>query len=358
MPPTREPQTKPTDAQRRTRTVLLPEDEYCHEPDAASNYNESMYFNVFDPTRRIGGWFRIGNRVNEGHAEMSKCVYLPDGRIAFMFDRPRIEHNRALDAGGMRIEVVEPFAHLRVHYEGKTCLLERPFEMADPRRAFKENPIVPCRIALDYRGVSPMMGGRTVNADGSEIEADPEKSFAKAHYEQHVEATGTITVGDEHFDVTGFGLRDKSWGPRYWQAIHWYRWLPMNFGRDFAMMISVIADESGKTRRGGTVLREGEYVPIREARIESDWDEHGYQTALRAWARTDEREYEVEGRVLSLIPLRNRRERPDGEGMMMTRITEGMTEYRCDGQVGYGLSEYLDQIIDGAPVGRSAEEAR
>jgi hypothetical protein len=38
--------------------------------------------------------------------------------------------------------------------------------------------------------------------------------------------------------------------------------------------------------------------------------------------------------------------------MLMTRITEGMTEFTCDGQVGYGLSEYLDQIDEaGKPSG-------
>jgi len=28
-----------------------------------------------------------------------------------------------------------------------------------------------------------------------------------------------------------------------------------------------------------------------------------------------------------------------------------MTEYLCEGRVGYGLSEYLDQIVDGRPTG-------
>ena len=28
-----------------------------------------------------------------------------------------------------------------------------------------------------------------------------------------------------------------------------------------------------------------------------------------------------------------------------------MTEWKWDGKTGYGLSEYLDQIIDGKPVG-------
>ena len=57
--------------------------------------------------------------------------------------------------------------------------------------------------------------------------------------------------------------------------------------------------------------------------------------------------------MLSLIPLRNRRTTPDGE-QLVTRISEGMTEWRCDGKVGYGLSEYLDQIVDGKPVGVAA----
>jgi hypothetical protein len=60
--------------------------------------------------------------------------------------------------------------------------------------------------------------------------------------------------------------------------------------------------------------------------------------------------YKVEGRVLSLIPLRNRRKSPDGTELV-TRITEGFTEYRCNGMTGYGMSEYLDQIVDGRPTG-------
>jgi hypothetical protein len=74
---------------------------------------------------------------------------------------------------------------------------------------------------------------------------------------------------------------------------------------------------------------------------------------VRAIAHTADREYEIEGSVLSLIPLRNRRQTPDGD-MLVTRISEGMTEWRCDGKVGFGLSEYLDQMVDGQPVGVTA----
>ena len=336
------------------KTRLEPHDEFPHHPGTVENYNESMYFNVFDPKSKTGGWFRIGNRPNQHYAEMTICLYLPDGRIGFMFARPAIAGNTEMNAGGLKVEVLEPFNRLRVTYSGKALILARPHEMADPKRAFRENPSVPCTVDLTYEGVSPMYGGETVREDGVEIVIDPEKSFAKAHYEQHCAATGTFTIGDERFHISGYGLRDKSWGPRHWQAIDWYRWCPMNFGRDFGMMLSVIGNGKGGAHQGGMVFKDGVYDLISECSIESDWDENGYQTALRAQVKTKAgHDYRVTGKVMSLIPLRNRRTTPDGMEMQ-TRITEGMTEYRCGDLVGYGLSEYLDQIIDGKPNGKEA----
>ncbi len=338
--------TTDSGSKRKIITVLHPEDEYTHEPDEASNYNESMYLNAFDLDQQLGGWFRLGNRVNEGYAEMTVCIYLRDGRVAFVYGRPQIETNEKMEAGGLAITVETPFEHLKVTYRGKVCVLDDPGQMADPRTAFKSNPWEECEVDLDYRGVSPMYGGKPVyEDDGSDIEIEAEKSFAKAHYEQHCAVTGTIRVGDEVIEMDGLGLRDKSWGPRYWQAITWYRWLPLVFSEDFAMMISIVAGKPG-----GMVLEGDEYHLIRDCTIESDWDDDHYQTAMRCHVETDHKSYDVTGEVLSLIPLRNRRQDPEGNELL-TRITEAMTRYECDGQVGIGMSEYLDQVVDGRPIG-------
>jgi hypothetical protein len=284
---------------------------------------------------------------------MSCCVYLPDGRIGFMFARPERHDNNAFDGAGMKFTVVEPHKRLDLGYTGKLCLLANPKEMADPAKAFKNNPIVPANIQLVFEGVSPMFGGEPVHADGSPIEQKAEESFARGHTEQHTRGRGTIRVGDESFAIDGLGLRDHSWGPRYWQAVYWYRWLPMNFSEDFAMMVSITCRPGEKPRAGGMVLRGGEYVMIRDATLDSVYDDDRCQTRMEIRAKTDEREYTVKGEVMSLIPLRNRRRTPDGEELM-TRITEGMTKFECDGQKGYGLSEYLDQIVDDEPVGMKA----
>jgi hypothetical protein len=332
---------------------LHADDEYPHAPAAALNYNESMYFNVFDHAKKAGGWFRIGNRPNENYAEISVCIYLPDGRIGFMFARPEIADNARMEAGGLRIDVVEPFKRLKVTYGGKVLLLAQPFEMADPKTAWRNNPMLPCTVEIDYVGLSPMYGGEAVNLDGTPFEIDPEKSFAPAHYEQLCAGSGRISVGDETLEISGFGLRDKSWGPRHWQAIDWYRWCPVSFGPDFGMMFTVAGSGEGP-RAGGMVFRDGAFDLVRSCTIETDWDQNGYQTALIANIGTETgKTYTVEGQVRSLIPLRNRRTTPSGVELQ-TRITEGMTEFSCDGRVGWGMSEYLDQIVDGQPSGRAA----
>jgi hypothetical protein len=339
-------------SERKVINVLEPEDEYPHEPDAATNYNESMYLNAFDLEREVGGWFRLGNRVNEGYAEMTVCIYLPGGRVAFTYQRPEISTNEAMDAGGLRIDVVRPFEELQITYRGKVCLLDDPLQMSDPRQAFRDNPWVECTVDLTVTGMSPMYGGRPAYEDGSDIETDPEQSFAKAHYEQHTVVRGSIVVDDEELTIDGFGLRDKSWGPRYWQAISWYRWLPIMLGPDLAMMLSVIdAGPDRSPRQSGMVLSGGEYHKLVAVDIDSEFDELGNQTSMRCTARTERgEEYEVTGEVISLIPLRNRRTTPDGE-QLTTRITEAMTRYRCGEYEGVGMSEYLDQVVDDWPVG-------
>jgi hypothetical protein len=326
---------------------LEPQDEYMHELGPEPNFNESMYFNVYDPKNQVGGFFRLGNRANEGTGEMTCCIYLPDGRVGFMFKRPDVHDNDAFDAAGMRFEVVTPFEELNVSYSGKVVILEDPLQMADPREAFSNNPYEECDVRLDYRGVSAMVGG--------EPDVSHEKSgeeFAKGHYEQLIGGRGTIRVGDQEWQIDGFGLRDHSWGPRYWQAPWYYRWLTANFGEDFGFMGSRIARKDGPGTRGGFVWDGDQLHLCNDFEISTEWDgDDSYHQSIKATLRSKDKEWSVSGSVRSLIPLRNRRKTPEGE-QLVTRISEGLTEWKLDdGRVGFGLSEYLDQIIDNRPVG-------
>ena len=334
------------------RVRLDPIDEYMHELGPEPNFNESMYFNVYDASSQVGGWFRIGNRANEGRAEMTVCLYLPDGRVAFMFQRPQISDNSAFDAAGLKIRVVEPFQELALTYAGNVCVLCNPLEMAEPKRAFTENPRVGCTVDLRVLGLSPMFGG-----EPDEPHETPGEEFAKGHYEQLLQAQGTIVVGDEHWTIEGFGLRDHSWGPRFWQAPWYYRWLTGNAGSDFGFMGSFVAKKDRVGSQGGFVWEGGELIIVDEVHVDTEWTgEDTYHRGVAVTLRSSRsgREWKIHGDAFSLIPLRNRRTTPDGDELL-TRISEGMTRWTLeDGRVGFGLSEYLDQIVDGRPVGYTA----
>lgn len=340
-------------------------DEYMH-PGPEPTFNESMYFNVYDPAARIGGFLRIGNRPNEGHAEVTTCIYLPDGRVAFMFSRPEIDSNERFAAGGATFEVHEPFHSLEVGYAGKVVVLEEPLQMADPREAFTANPYEHATVSLAYEGASDPWGGEPQG-----VRERSGEEFARGHYEQLVRAEGTITVGDQEFTVRGRGLRDHSWGPRTWQAPWYYRWLTVNMCDGTGMMLSRVARKDSDGMRQGFVWNGQELLAVEAMTLGTRWEgEDRYHSRVHATftVRTGEGrtiERDLDGEVINLIPLRNRR---DGR---TTRISEGLTRWTLSAPLGdgatagtgeggssddpalegYGWSEYLDQIVDGAPVG-------
>jgi len=331
------------------KVVLLETDDLMHSNTGESNFNESAYYNFFDRKNRMGGFVRMGNRPNEGAAEVTVCIYLPDNSVGFMFKRPEITNNDAHDAGGLKFEVVKPFEHHRVSYQGKLCILKNPLEMAEPAAAFKTNPYAACELHLNYYGTAPGWGGelREKTERGWESLApsgDATQQFAKGHLEQLGHAVGTINIGGGTYDLKfdGLGLRDHSWGPRFWQAPKYYRWLTMNFDEGLGGMASITVNRDGSEHPGGFMMRQGEQtLSITKVDIETEFaGEQQLHDRIKVTCATSDggAPIVITGKVLSMIPLRNRR------AGIVTRIAEGMTEWRWDDKVGYGLAEYLDHL--------------
>jgi hypothetical protein len=311
-------------------------DDYTHPLGPGKNFNESMYFNFFDNRLKRGGFLRIGNRANERYAEVTLTVYEPDGPVLFNYKRPEITTNDAYDAGGMRFETMDPLVRHRTTYEGSAVYLAKPEEMSDPGQAFRENPHKKVSIDLVHEAVGPVYGSRGADR----VIVEPEKEFARAHYEQHMKVSGKLSIDGQAYDIDAFGLRDHSWGPRYWQNIHSYRWLTCSFGPQLNIMVSEIRQTPESRMQGGVVVRDGKLERVTGVEIDSQFDEdQPFHRAMKADLTLESGEVvSIEGRVVGFIPLRNRRE---GH---VTHIGEGMTEYRCLGHTGLGISEYLDQV--------------
>src|SRR5689334_15146600 len=109
-------------------------DEEMHRPTAEPQFNESMYFNFVDQSGSgFASLIRMGNRVNEGHSEVTVLVYLPDGSVAAHIERAPISDNDRFEAGGLRIDVLEPLQRVRVRYDGEAHHLAQGRDLIDPK---------------------------------------------------------------------------------------------------------------------------------------------------------------------------------------------------------------------------------
>jgi hypothetical protein len=331
---------------------LADRDEYPHATDPAPDFNESVYVNGFDHRLGLGGWMRVGNRVNEGHAEVGLCLYLPGGRVACQFDRPPIATNEVFAAGGLSYEIGEPLRRVEMRYRGAVAVLDDPASLHRPKEALAGAPRVEAEVTFTFSAVSPAHGGEPA---GPGTETMYGLDFSRGHFNQHGSVEGRIAVGDESWAISGFGWRDHSWGPRSWQAIRWYRLLLGNVGpADGFMLLQITSPGATAPRATGVVLRDGEYHELESMSLDTTWaaDE---PAAVRAEVKTGRGLEVITGEVITVAPLRNRRKGDDGP--VYTRIAEAFTRWEWDGRTGYGMTEVLDLVEDGRPVGVPARAA-
>ncbi|RIJ24636.1 hypothetical protein D1224_10545 [Henriciella barbarensis] len=328
---------------------LDPKDDFLHEPEAASNYNESVYIDMFDSRTSLGAWLRIGNRPNEGYAEVSVCMYLPDGRVAFWFVRPEIQDNSELNAGGLRVQVAEPFKTLEVSYEGPVILLDDPMDLQNAREAFKQSPRADASMRFTLSGVSPMHGGEIVNRDGSPWQLDPELAAYRGHMEQHLSVTGEMRIDGEIYPFDGHGFRDKSWGPRHWGNLYWHKWLPITFGPDFGVLLALMGRPDQQPEVVGHIWRGERLIPLTDARLNVTYDDEFVQRSIMLDLETAEGTTTVSGEVVTAIPLQHRRIAEDGTETRV-RIIKAMTQFKCEGRQTTGMSEFLDLMVGDRPI--------
>jgi hypothetical protein len=326
---------------------VLPEDDYTHPVGAESNFNESYYFNFYDREKGIGGFMRLGNRVNEGHAEMTLCIYLPNGHALFDFQRASIANNDRFEAGGMSFDMVEPLKRHRADYKGNPIDMANPLDLVEPGKAFKSNPRVEFEVALEYEATGEIFEPPPYDlrhAFSLQLPSTDKRSMGELlqviqeHNEQHMKAKGHVLLAGERIEIDALGFRDHSWGPRTWSAGGGHsRWLTVALREDLGLMVQDLGRPDGTRLLTGVVVRNGKLDWMRELELSSEWAPGPWHKSVRVRFTTEGGEQGVlEGTVKALVPLRHK-----GAGSI-TRVGEGLTEYRLGDVVGWGLSEYFD----------------
>jgi hypothetical protein len=321
--------------------ILSATDDYTHPVGPEPNFNESMYFQFHDPVAGVGGFLRLAKRANEGHGERTVCLYRPDGSVAFGFARPRVDPNDSFRGAGLAVEVVEPFEHLRVTFDGTVNLLPDPAALIDPKQALSSTAVTNCTANLVLRAAAPPFA-ETFDGDG--------ESFPPHHYEQLTTVSGALGLGDASIDVNGFGLRDHSWGPRSWQAPYFYRWVHGSTD-GLGFMGAYFGDAGGSDRSGGFVWDGAHLHLCDDIEVSTQRDVASQPRSVTVALAAAQRRWVFRGEVDAVVPLRHRRRDDDG-ALNATRIAEAATVWTAeDGTTLHGMSEYLDQVHDGRPVG-------
>lgn len=311
------------------------EDDFMHPVSDDSSHNESMFFNFFDAAQQLGGFVRIGNRVNEKHAEMTLCLFLPNGELLLQWAKPAIESNAVFAAAGMKFEVVEAGRRLRVTYSGQAVRLKDPYEMQNPGKAMRGNPSSQVELDLQIAGMGPMIGSRSGNPGTAVIFLD-----GVGHYQQALSARGTLRAGADHWNLSAAGVRDHSWGQRKWHSIYCDRSVWISFGPELSLIAcKTWLQHDAPPDEMGCVIENDRVVPLRRIRMRSHFKQNTYyHDALQLELEdADGRTFLIDGQVLTYVPLRHRT-----PGRETVYLGQAMTRFTMQGRSTIGLSEYFD----------------
>ena len=119
---------------------------------------------------------------------MTLAVYQPDGTVLFNYARPSIADNSAFNAGGMQFEVVEPFKHLRVRYDGTAVFLAAAARAGGSEAGLHLESAPPGAAGARLLRPQPDVRRR------GRLRRLADMVFAKGHTEQHVKAAGRISI--------------------------------------------------------------------------------------------------------------------------------------------------------------------
>lgn len=247
------------------------EDDSPHGGLDIENYNESVYFNFFDPNSQIGGILRTANRPSLGYKEYSVNIKLPGGAIAFRAGREENTSNDEFACGGLTLSVDQPTRTWTLRFRGSLTRVALPQRLASqPGQVLKSSPAADCEIDFQWTAGSPMF---VIDPLGSGNPTPGETSrMGTDHYEQFGTVSGRISLGSQTWilgDVPS--MRDHTWGPRIWGTFNG-EWMCAFLPAGTGMTLYSELQPCGKRVSTGVVMHEGKPHYVRQFEVMTAYD--------------------------------------------------------------------------------------
>lgn len=177
-----------------------------------------------------------------------------------------------LGAGPLSFELVEPFRHWRMRFDGLvhewTCSEQMAGGSPPPERSVR------VQVVVDLYSEAPpwLNGGLRPEAQRVLDEQDEGALIGGPRFEQLARARGTVTIGDVEHRIDGGALRIRRKGVRRLGTFRGHAWQSALFdsGRAFGYLVFPPRDDGLPTYNEGFVFEgDGELIPARI--VEAPW---------------------------------------------------------------------------------------
>lgn len=249
----------------------LAADEGTHGGLDQTNYNESVYFNFYDPLTKLGGILRTANRPSLGYKEFSVNIKLPDGGIAFRAAREPSTSNDSFSCGGLVLTMNEATRRWTLSFKGTLTRVHLPGRLAsNPGRVLKSSPTDECNIELSWCAASPMF---VLDPNGSGNPTPGETSLMGTdHYEQFGTVRGSVGLGRQSWALSDVvSMRDHTWGPRVWGTFTG-EWMCAFLPGGTGMTLYSELQPSGKRVSSGVVMHDGRPHFVQDFEVMTAYD--------------------------------------------------------------------------------------
>lgn len=205
-------------------------------------------------------------------------IAFTDGRVFNCFGNGPVHDSlgadgkpRILGAGPMSFEIVEPYRHLRVRFDGEAIATTADAQMAGWTPWSAEGERVAVEALIDVRPVLPPWENGSTSEEAHRILSTQEEGYLIGYpwrFEQLCSADGTLRIGTEAHRIHGGANRIRRQGVRRLAPLRGHVWqaaaFPSGFG--FGFQIYPPRADGKPTYNEGYIVSDGEIVPARVVR--------------------------------------------------------------------------------------------
>lgn len=316
-------------------------DEFPHDLCGNPDSNESVYFDFYDPSIRVGGFTKIERWGDSTASRVTTCCFLSDGRVAFSSRLSPETGQASFDSPGVEVDVVRPLEEVALAYRGEVRIPDEPRD----RRSWGERqggaPPVPVEVDMNFAAAAPVYVGRGHGGFGGR-----EKGLPLGSYYQFVTVMGQIRVDRELWLVEGHGLRSHTWGAAHRQPLYRRR-ITAGAGPTFGFALWWDVGESGVAVQDGFLWDGTSLHSVDRSEVNSTWagaDSH--PDCLDVEVCSGDARIRAQGKLAPLMVL------PDVELPNSHQTAQGLARWTFeDGRIGYGVAEFSDALVEGIPAG-------